>query len=362
MTDKLMKAGGVLTAVIAGVIAGVAWSQPGAAKTIKMVAVSAAPPIVTYVKTTKIYFIPEVNKRIAASGIDFKIEWTEAYSQSLAKFTEVLETVEEGIAQLCLCLKNFEPSSLPLEQYLYMAPFGRHTLEQVVEIDDAVRAKVPAMNQAILKHNQVYLTSAGSSSMQLFTTFPVKRIEDLRNRKLGASGSMGHWLRGTGAVVVNANMAASFTDIRNGLYDGYPISVALAFPYKTYEAAKHMTRVHFGASATSFLTVNRDTWESFPAKVKQIFRDVAKGWAPTQARIDRAKHAKFVGIMKKKGVTMTDMSSEERRRWAKVMPNIAKEWADKLEARKIPGHAVLSAYMDEIRARKIDIARQWDRE
>ena len=58
--------------------------------------------------------------------------------------------VEEGIAQLCLCLKNFEPSSLPLEQYLYLAPFGRQTLEQVLEIDAAVRKKVPAMN--ILYH------------------------------------------------------------------------------------------------------------------------------------------------------------------------------------------------------------------
>ncbi len=356
--NKLMTTGGALAAVIAAV----AWSQPGAAKTVKMVAVSAAPPIVTYVRASKEYFMPEVDKRIAASGLDFKIKWIGAYSQSLAKFSEVLETVEEGIAQLCLCLKNFEPSALPLEQYLYLAPFGRQTLEQVLEIDAAVRAKVPAMNKAILDHNQVYLTSAGSSSMQLFTTFPVKRIEDLKSRKLGASGSMGHWLRGTGAVVVNANMAASYTDIRNGLYEGYPISVALAFPYKTYEAAKHMTRVHFGVSATSFLTVNRDTWEDFPAKVKQIFRDVAAGWAPTQARIDRAKHAKFVGIMKKKGVKMTDMSAEERQRWAKVMPNIAKEWADKLEARGVPGRAVLTAFMDELRARKIDIARQWDRE
>ncbi len=83
---------------------------------------------------------------------------------------------------------------------------------------------------------------------------------------------------------------------------------------------------------------------------------------PTQARIDRAKHAKFLGIMKKKGVKMTDMSAMERQRWAKAMPNIAKEWADRLEARKIPGRAVLSAFMDEMRARKIDIARQWDRE
>ncbi len=358
MSNKLMKIGGVLAAVIAAA----AWAQPGAAKTIKMVAVSAAPPIVTYVRASKDYFMPEVSKRLAASGLDFKIEWTGAYSQSLAKFTEVFETVEEGVAQLCLCLKTFEPSSLPLEQYLYMAPFSGHTLNQMESIDNAVRAKVPAMNKALLKRNHVYLASGGSPSMQLFTKFPVRRFEDLKGRKIGASGSMGHWLRGTGAVIVNANMAASFTDIRNGLYEGYPISVTLAFPYKTYEAAKQLTRVNFGVSATSFLTVNRDTWDGFPPKVQQIFRDVAKGWGPFQAKIDTAKHAKFLGIMKKKGVKANDMSEAERRRWAMAMPNIAKEWADKLEARKIPGRAVLTAFMDELRSRKIKVARHWDRE
>jgi len=358
MPNKLALTGSVAAAAI--VIAALA--QPTAAKTVKMVAVSAAPPIVTYVRASKDYFMPEIDKRLAASGLDFKIEWIGAYSQSLAKFTEVFEAVEEGIAQLCLCLKTFEPSSLPLEQYLYMAPFGSQTVNQVVAIDDAVRAKVPAMNKAMLDRDNVYLTSAGSPTMQLFTKFPVKRYEDLKNKKLGASGSMGHWLRGTGAVVVNANMAASFTDIRNGLYDGYPISVGLAFPYKTYEAAKQMTRVNFGVSATSFLSVNRDTWDGFPPKVQQIFRDVAKGWGPTQARIDRAKFNKFSGIMKKKGVKMADMSADERRRWAMAMPNIAKEWADLLEKRKVPGRAVLTAFMDELRARKIDIARQWDRE
>ena len=352
----------LLSVVLASAIAVTAWAQPVTAKTVKMVAVSAAPPIVTYVRASKDYFMPESNKRLAASGLDFKIEWTGAYSQSLAKFTEVFEAVEEGIAQLCLCLKTFEPSSLPLEQYLYMAPFGSQTVKQVVAIDDAVRAKVPAMNKAMLDRDHVYLTSAGSPTMQLFTKFPVKRYEDLKNKKLGASGSMGHWLRGTGAVVVNANMAASFTDIRNGLYDGYPISVGLAFPYKTYEAAKQMTRVNFGVSATSFLSVNRDTWDGFPPKVQQIFRDVAKGWAPFQVKIDTAKYNKFLGIMKKKGLKINGMSNDERRRWAMAMPNIAKEWADRLEKRKVPGRAVLTAFMDELRARKIDIARQWDRE
>ena len=82
------------------VVAAIAGTGPSIAETMKITVVAAAPPQVTNVKVTKEKFIPEVNKRLAASGKDFKVEWTEAYSQTLAKFNEVFETVEDGIAQM----------------------------------------------------------------------------------------------------------------------------------------------------------------------------------------------------------------------------------------------------------------------
>jgi len=92
-----------------------------AAETIKLTAVGAAPPHVTYVKAGKEKFIPYINQRLKESGKDFKIEWTEAYSQTLAKFTEVLESVEGGVADVGLVLKNFEASKLSLEQVTSVA-------------------------------------------------------------------------------------------------------------------------------------------------------------------------------------------------------------------------------------------------
>jgi TRAP-type transport system periplasmic protein len=334
-------------------------AAPSDAETIKMTAVAAAPPVTTTVKAVKEGFIPEVNKRLAASGKDFKIEWTEAYSQTLAKFTEVFETVDENIAQLGIVLKNFEESKLPLEQVYYMVPFSEHTPQQLMDIDVKMRAKLPEMNAAYEKHNQVFLISGITQTMQLFTTFPVKTVDDLKGHKIGASGAMGHYLRGTGAVVVNASMANSYTDIRNGLYDGYPINEALAFPYRTYQAAKYMTRVNFGVNATSALTVNKSVWAKLPEHAQKIFRDVAKQWPVLQNEIDTAKLKFIVGKMKANGVEMQDFAPEARKRWAHVMPNIALEWADNLEKRGLPGKKVLTAYLDELRARHIETYRDW---
>jgi TRAP-type C4-dicarboxylate transport system substrate-binding protein len=335
---------------------------PAHAKTMKMTVVSAAPPIVTYVRAAKTNFIPEVNKRLAASGHDFKIEWTEAYSQSLAKFSEVFETVEEGVAQVGLILKNFEPSKLALEQFNYVVPFVGVDTAQMITIDRNMRKQIPELNKLYEKYDQVFLHSGVSTSMQLFTTFPVKRYEDLKGHKIGASGSMGLWLRNTGAVRVDANMASSFTDIKNGLYNGYPISELLAFPYKTYEVAKYLTRTGFGVSATSAITVNTDAWNDMPKHAQEIFRDVAQGYGDWQMAIDQGKFNKFMGIMKKKGVQMSDMTAAERKRWAMALPNLATEWSDRMEKRGLPGRKVVKTFMDEARALNAPIARHWDRE
>jgi len=335
---------------------------PAFGETIRLTVVGAAPPHVTYVKAAKEKWIPEINRRLAASGKPLRIEWTEAYAQSLAKFTEVFETVEEGIAHVGLILKNFEASKLPLEQFPTIAPFGRFSVEQLIEIDRSVRTKVPALNAAYAKYNQVFLTSGISHSQQLFTNFPVKTVEDLKGRKIGASGDFGHWFQGTGAVVVPSSMANSHTDIRNGVYEGYPINELLSFAYKTYQVAPYLTRVEFGPSNVSGITVNRDTWEKLPGYVREIFMETARDYARWQIEIDEANYKKFMGIMQKSGLKTYDMPDAERKRWAAMMPNIAQQWADRLEKRKEPGRAVLNAFMGELRARKIDIAREWDKQ
>ena len=328
----------------------------------KLTVVAAAPPSTTPVKAAKEYFVPEVSKRLAASGTDFRIDWTEAYSQSLAGFNEVFETVEEGVAHVGVVLKQFEEAKLPLEQYMYMVPFMRHTGRQMIQVDANLHAKIAEMKAQYEKHNQVFLVSGPSAPQQMFSKFEIRTVDDLKGRKIGASGAMGHWLRGSGAVIVTANMAQSYTDIKNGVYDGYPISPTLSYAYKTYEAASYYTRVDFGSAAASAITVHKPTWAKLPQHVKDIFVEVAAMWPEWQLEIDDANEIAQREPMLKKGVKITELSPAERRRWAMQMPNVAREWAEGLEKDGHPGRKVLQTYMDEVRALNVEVARHWDRE
>ena len=332
------------------------------AASLKITVVAAAPPQVTNVKVTKENFIPYVNEELKKSGQDFQIEWKEAYAGSLATFNEVFEAIEEGIGQMGVILKNFEESKLPLDQYFYMVPFNRTTIPQMAEIDNAMRKKIPELNQAYLDHNQIMLGSGATESTDMFTTFQLKTVDDLKGHKIGASGAMGHYMRGTGAVIVTSSMLDSYTSIRNGVYEGYPISITLSGAYRTYQAAKYFTTVNFGVSATSGLSVNKDTWGKLPDHAKKIFNDATAKWAVWQADVDDARRGDYIKTMKEQGVQFGELPPSERQRWAKMMPNIAKEWAENQEKKGIPAMKVLTAYMDELRGRNIEVARQWDKE
>ena len=81
-----------------------------------------------------------------------------------------------------------------------------------------------------------------------------------------------------------------------------------------------------------------------------------------QNALDDKKRGKFIGIMKKGGVKFSTLPDEERKKWAAALPNIAKEWAERLDGRGQPGTKLMKTFMDELRARKINFARAWDKE
>jgi len=56
------------------------------------------------------------------------------------------------------------------------------------------------------------------------------------------------------------------------------------------------------------------------------------------------------------------LNDAQRRTWAMGLPNIAKEWAEDMEERGMPGNDILRDYMDVMRANDQPIMRHWDRE
>lgn len=348
--------------VIGTILSSVAWlSTATQAETFRINIASGSPPVVPWVKMIKTVFIPEVDKRLLAAGGKNKIVWRTSFSGTAAKVGGVLEAVQSGLVEMGQVYAIFEQDKLILQNITYMTPFGSDDLSLVTRLMQEMHKEHPALANAWLRYNQVFIAGIGLDTHYLATNFPVKSLDDLKGRKIGGAGAIANWLTGVGAVAVYGNFSVHYTNIKTGVYDGLLNFSSGIFPNKLHEVAPYLIRVDFGAQFVGGLTVNRDVWNKFPAEVRKAFLEAGEVY---RVKVAKALET-FAKIAEKKmvaqGAKISRLSPAERARWAAALPNIAAAWAKRAEAKGLPGDKILSAWMEKLRKNGVKPGRDWDK-
>ena len=307
------------------------------------------------------FFIPEVNKRIKEANLDVQIQWKEAYAGSLLKPYQMLDGIKDGLADIGFVPTIFFPDKLPLEQITLVAPFLTTDIELLDRIMNRLHRTIPAFPAQYAKFNQIRLGGTGADSFELLTTFPVKKFEDVKGRKIGTAGAALAWLRGTGATPVQSNMMEYYNSTKNGVFEGF-IVFPSAFPAMKYpEAAPYVTKVGFGAQYSVVLTMNKDSFGKLPPAVQKIFLEVGEEWGVRSDKAYMTAGEAGYKSLPSFHAHLYEFPPEERKKWADAMPNIAKEWAASMDKQGLPGTQALSALMNEARKDGIKPVRDWDR-
>ena len=129
--------------------------------------------------------------------------------------------------------------------------------------------------------------------------------------------------------------------------------------FKIAEVAPYMLRVDIGAVNSKTITVNADVWKKLPQEVKEVMLEISVAYRDHVAAIamDRAQASRDAYVAA--GGTIVEVSAEDRTAWANAMPNVAVEWAGKLDAAGEPGTDMLRAYMGKLSSAGFTPARDW---
>jgi TRAP-type C4-dicarboxylate transport system substrate-binding protein len=311
-----------------------------------------------WVGPMKNVFQPEVDKILAAGG-KFKINWKEAYGGTLYKFQDTMEAVRDGITDFGFVGTLWESDTMPLSNVTYFTPFATDDHKLVISTFDKLALENEKLKAEWAKNNMIQLSSFVTDNYHLWTNFPVKTIEDLKNRKLGAPGTTANWLAGTGAIPVDGALTTFYTNIQTGVTDGAMSFAIGILPTRVYEVAKYITKVNLGVMYVGGLGVNKSNFDKQPKEVQDAFRAAGrvlstKHGEDISARMDSA----FDEMAKKHGSIITDLAAPEREKWIKSVPNIAKTFA----GMSPDGGALLKSYFDTLRAAGKKPGREWDKE
>jgi TRAP-type C4-dicarboxylate transport system substrate-binding protein len=304
-------------------------------------------------------FQPEVDKHLRDNGNTHRITWREAYGGTLYRFQDTMEAVRDNITDIGYVGTLWEGSTMPLQNVTYFTPFATGDHGVVARAFEQMNESVPAIRQNWNGLNMIPLSSFITDTYHIWSNFPIRTLDDLRNRKLAAPGTSAGWLQGTGATPVDGALTTYYTDIQTGVIEGALSFYVGILPTRVYEVAKYVTECDIGAMYVGGIAANRQRMERWPAPVRNAM--VAAGKISTVKHIEdvSARIASAKSEMAQKGAIISTLPAAERERWIRGLPNLAKTWADSSGP---ASRDVLNAYFAAIRAAGQTPGRNWDRE
>jgi TRAP-type transport system periplasmic protein len=333
---------------------------------IPLTVASSHPTTIPWVGLIQSHFMPEVDRILAETGT-YRIEWQEAFGGQLYAANATLSSVEDGVTDIGWVFSYLEAAAMPLSQVTAYTPFSTNNVPVQLETMRELYESVPEFRQEWEQYNLVFLGATASDSYDLYTKRPISSLDDLNGMKISAPGVLGTWLRGTGANAVDGALTTFYTDIQTGVSDGV-LSLALGvLPTRLYEVAPYVTRVQMGTVFSGGIAINRDTWDGLPEEVQEALLAAGDSYSKAHAEdlMERqpAAMAKILelGATQNPPVALAELPAGERQRWVEGLPDLAGEWADAAEARGLPARAFLSAYLDGLRSRGEEPARDWDK-
>ncbi|NND50132.1 MAG: C4-dicarboxylate TRAP transporter substrate-binding protein, partial [Rhizobiales bacterium] len=247
-----------------------------AAETIKLVAIDGYPAKAMWVKEFSQFFIPEVNKRLAAGG-NYEIEWQEAYGGQIVKPKGVLEGIKLGLGDIGVVTTVFHASKLPSQAIAYVTPFISSDAPVVARAVDEIAKEFPQMGAELEAENQIYLaTGVVLDSYQVFSSEPISGLSDLEGKKVAGAGYNLRYLEGIpGAAGVRGGLTDFYNMLQTGVVDAGMVWAEAAVTFKLAEVAPYMLKADLGAVSSKTVTINKDVWAGLPEEVRNVLRETA---------------------------------------------------------------------------------------
>ena len=357
-----MRSTGIIAAALT--IAALACGTAGAAEKVRLTIISGNnhnyAPVGAAIKD----FAPKVNEILARTG-KYTVSWVLGFGGQIVKVRGELDGVQTGLGDLGVVPGPFHPGKMSLYQIGYVTPFTTLDVQVATDAMNRLYAQFPAMEKQMQRFNQSLLGITGTADFyELWTRKKVTKFGDLKGMKIGAVGSNIPWVTAAGATPVTIKgLATMYNALKTGIYEGGVLWQQAMAGFKFCEITTYKLAAGFGAVANATLTANMDSWPKIPREVQAAIKEATVTWsaAANKKLIGGGKWG--LGVCEKKYGQQTHALTEaEKKTWAFAIPNIAQAWAKRQDKAGLPGTRMLVSYMDDMRANKQIVTRNWDKE
>jgi len=296
------------------------------------------PPQSTF---TKEIFTPWVESIEQASNGRVKI--TQYPGETLVKMKDEYDAVVSGLSDIATISAAITPGRFPLSE-IDLLPMLFPNAELAARVHFELLKKYCLDTE--YSDVKVILDTA-LPPMQFFTTKPVQKLEDLKGMKMRVEGKVETWtMEALGATPLQMGTGELYSALERGLIEGIAFAYQGVLAYGFQNITKYRTVCNI-YTRNFPVVMNKDVWNSLPPDIQKIFEDNGNPEVSGSygAKFDKIVIGAVQGIKaydKKVGnPDFFELSTAEKDRWQQVSATVWDKWLDEMNAKKLPGKAML---------------------
>ncbi len=268
-----------------------------------------------------------------------RIEITSYPGQTLLEADDIYSGVVAGTADIGLSAFFYNRGRFPILEAF--------ELPGIIYNDSYMASKVAWEGIKELQPDEVqdtelmYVLATGPGD--LFTTEPVRNLDDLQGMKIRAAGLSADTLPLLGATPEAMPQPDAYEAIQRGLVDGNLAPVEVLKGWRHAEVTSYLTRTPFLYNAVFFVTMNQEKWDGLPPDIRDIFLDVNERFFEEVAAglWDAQNEEALKWAMEETGQEVIELDQEEMERWIEKVRPIQEDFVIKMNELGHDGEMIL---------------------
>jgi TRAP-type C4-dicarboxylate transport system substrate-binding protein len=329
-----MKTRGLALAMLGAALAALT-AGPAGGQEIKLKLSHFTPPTHNHHVNVIVPWVEEIKKRTGG-----RVEITVFAGATLCKPPQQYECAKSGIADLAWGVTGWTPGRFPLTSVIELPYMHRTAATGSQMLADLWG---PHLKREYDDIHVLYMNVHPAGHIHTHSKL-VRSLEDFKGMKIRTpTATVGDLLDMLGATKVGMPANAIYEAMSQRVVDGFGMPYEALPPFRLYEVSRFHTEV--GMYTTAFaMFMNKARYESLPPDVKKVLDDstsAASGyWRRVGESWDKAEVTGRKFVVDRKSEIYV-LPKEERRRWREAVKNLDDKWAADLEAKGLPGKALL---------------------
>ena len=185
-----------------------------------------------------------------------------------------IEGAGNGVADMASVVPVYEPGKLSAWRVSDIRPISDEYVGMMATYD------LMTQNEAALAdfeaQNVRFVANFTTGPSQLLSREPITSLDELKGKKIRATGNFGKAFEENGAAAVSMSQPDVYQALSTGTIDGTASYAYVINSYKQYEVANNLTTINMGQNLGWGIVINNRVWASLKPEQQELLTQLGR--------------------------------------------------------------------------------------